>query len=218
VRGHVHYGIHRYIPKECSYATFLREPVSRVLSLYKYVRRTAQHPLHQRLTDMGLEDFIASGLDQAQTQNGQTRQICGQTDTDPDLATLQRAKQNLQSFAAVGLMEQFLESVVLFRRSLDWRIPPIYMTQNVAPSLDLDVSDQALALIRERNELDLELYEVARSLFVERLERYGRSFSKEVTLMKALNRIPNARLTQSLLNSPLRRKLQKGIARSGGER
>src|SRR5262245_44849010 len=37
VAGHVQYGVHEYIPRECDYITVLREPVARVVSSHNYI-------------------------------------------------------------------------------------------------------------------------------------------------------------------------------------
>jgi hypothetical protein len=217
VMGHVHYGLHNYIPKECMYVTILREPVSRVLSLYKFILREPKHPLHKHVSDtnVGLEDFIASRIDKKQTENGQTRQICGLQTEDPDRAALEAAKENLEKFAGVGLMESFDESLMLLRRSLDWRMPPFYLSRNVSPRSRPSVeSERALNLIREHNELDLELYEFAYRLFADRIHEQGQSFARQLTIFKMLNKFPDTlgrgagRVARRVLQWQVARKLR----------
>ena len=49
VAGHLHYGVHEYIPRECDYITVLREPVARVVSSYNYILGHPKHALHAEL-------------------------------------------------------------------------------------------------------------------------------------------------------------------------
>ena len=91
----------------------------------------------------------------------------------------------------VGLTERFDESFILMRRAIGWRLP-MYMTRNVSKGPPPPPpSDVALQLIRDRNRLDLELYEYARELFAAAAAREGRSLKREVAAFKALNRVPN---------------------------
>jgi hypothetical protein len=61
---------------------------------------------------------------------------------------------------------------------------PFYITRNVSPPYE--VSDRAVELARERNELDFELYRFARELFAAQLSRQDRSFGLEVSAYRAL--------------------------------
>ncbi len=196
VRGHVHYGIHRWLPREARYITVLRDPIQRVLSLYSYVRREPRHPLHDRLavSGAGLEEFVETGMDRTQVENGQTRQIAGIQDQDPTPDDLKAALSNLRKFVVVGLMEQFDESLILMKRMLGWRTP-YYVRQNVGggdAAGTRAVSSHALELIRQRNDLDLALYSEARLLFQDLVARQDESFSREVSRFKMSNRFTEA--------------------------
>lgn len=68
----------------------------------------------------------------------------------------------------------------------------MYETRNVSRRIgSTPPTEAALELIRERNRLDLELYEHADKLLSAAVERQGSSFRREVAVFKALNRIPN---------------------------
>ena len=68
----------------------------------------------------------------------------------------------------------------------------MYMSVNAArASESAPVDEDAIAAIRERNRLDLELYDCARDLFEEAVARHGRSFRRELAAFQALNRIPD---------------------------
>jgi hypothetical protein len=183
--GHVPYGVHRYLPQRCEYITMLREPIARVVSAYKYILRTRHHVLHDRVATEGIlfEEYLETGMDEGQTENSQTRQLSGRQFGPLDRAALGEAKHNLEAFSVVGLTERFEETFVLLRRTLGLRIP-FYITRNVSPPYE--VSDRAVQLVRERNELDFELYRFARELFVTQLSRQDRSFGLEVSAYRAL--------------------------------
>ena len=206
--GHVFYGVHEHLPQPTDYITVLREPIARVVSMYKHVLRRPEHRLHDEVagSGMGLEEFVRSCAD-AGIDNQQTRLISGRGRgkvvprnsgsggnwVAPRLehGDLELAKQNLDQFLLVGLTERFDETFIMLRRILGWRLP-MYATKNVGRAANGFASELATELIRERNQFDLELYAHAQKLFDEAVERQSRSFPREVAAFRALNRIPNA--------------------------
>lgn len=196
VFGHVHYGIDEYIPKECHYATMLRDPIARILSIYKYIARTPFHPLHERFarSKIGLDEYVSSDIDKHQVENAQTRQIGNVTDRDSsvDEAALGEARRNLASMRFVGLTERFDESFVLLRRELGWRLP-MYITRNAATGgRDVPVPEGVIETIRERNALDISLYRAAQKRFEADVASAGTHFQREVSALPHLNRVPDA--------------------------
>lgn len=200
VWGHMPYGIHRHLPQACEYFTVLREPVARVVSVYKYILRATNHVLHDRVVGQGipLEEYVESGVDESQTENSQTRQLSGRQFGPLDREALEEAKKNLEGFLVVGLTERFDETFVLLRRELRLRVP-VYMTRNVSPPFD--VSRRALELIQTRNHLDLEVYRFAQDLFVQQVARQGHSFGLEVAAYRAFR--PISRMAGPMTNSLL---------------
>jgi len=185
VWGHMPFGVHGHMRQRCEYFTILREPIGRVISVYKYVLRTQHHVLHDVVVREGItfEEYLASRMDEGQTENAQTRQLSGRQFGTLDREALEEAKRNLQGFLVVGLTERFEETFALLRRTLRLRIP-FYVTRNVSPPFK--ASPRALELIRELNELDLELYTFAQDLFAEQVARQSRSFGLEVTMFRAM--------------------------------
>jgi hypothetical protein len=190
VLGHLNYGVDRWLARDARYITVLRDPVSRVLSLYRYILREPKHPLHEKLTASGssLEEFVDTRIDKTQVENGQIRQIASVQDRDPTGEDAQIALRNLQSFLVVGLTERFDESLILMKRQLGWRTP-YYVTRNVDLAGDRTISSEAIELIREKNELDCELYAEAQRLIENLIDRQDESFTSEVRRFRRLNRV-----------------------------
>jgi hypothetical protein len=209
--GHLAYGAHEYIPRPCEYVTLLRDPVARVISYYYYVLDHPKHWFHDELvrSNMTLEEFIRSSRDPG-VDNDQTRRISGRGTHElmtrgQGREALDEAKRNLERFSLVGLTERFDESFILLRRRLGWKLP-LYVTANVSRR-PKPASEGAVSLIRERNELDLELYAFAHKLFSEAVKQGGQSFRREVAAFKILNRIPNT--IRPYTPAPLRRLLPR---------
>lgn len=189
VKGHVYYGVHEHLRRPVQYVTMLRHPVDRVVSLYRFVCTEPRHPLHRQVRDMSLEQFVASGLDADQVSNGQTRQVVGAPGRALDADDLELAWRRLsERFAAVGLQERFDESLVLFRRALGWRRPPVYLRRNVTGGPRPHLTAEARTAVAEHNPLDLELYERTREL-VHRRERTTPGFRLELAALRGLLRV-----------------------------
>lgn len=198
VQGHMSYGLHQFVPGPATYVTLLREPLSRALSDYYYVTSNPHHPIHERVKDMGLVEYLDSGITE-QLSNGQVRLVSGDhAPGDPGVAgnrvmdrtDLELALENLcTGFAAVGLLERFDETLLLFRQRLGWQFP-FYLRENVArrPYRMADVAPNDLAHIRELNRLDIELYESVREMFERRIAEQGAGFGTRLAAFRVLNR------------------------------
>jgi hypothetical protein len=212
--GHLHYGVHDYIPQRCEYITLLREPIARVISYYYYILGHPKHWRHAELVRSGmtLNEFVRTSAERG-IENDQTRMLSGRGAGELDAGSLGRealdeAKRNLERFLVVGLTERFDESFILIRRALGWKLP-LYVTANVS-ARPKPASEAAVKLIRQRNQLDLELYEFARELFSVAVEREAESLRREVAIFRTLNRVPNR--IRPYAPGPVRR-LVRGLPR-----
>jgi hypothetical protein len=187
IRGHISYGIDAQLDIPSTYVTFLRDPVSRVISLHRYIVENPRHHLHGQVTDMSLEDFVTSGIDEAEVGNGQTRQLFGVTDRIPDEEMLEGSKRHLrEDFVAVGVTERFDESLLLLRKTLGWPLQ-FYRVKNATTSVRGSPSPEVRQLIESRNALDRRLYAFAMGLLDERSSDRGPSFRAELAAFKGLN-------------------------------
>ncbi|MDQ6632935.1 MAG: sulfotransferase family 2 domain-containing protein [Verrucomicrobiota bacterium] len=171
VTGHCVFGIHKYIPQPTTYITMLRDPVARVISNFHHVRRTPEHPLHQKVNSakMTLEDYVTSGIN-PQLDNGQVRQLSGvEISSEFGNCTsemLTEAQENLvQFFSVTALMEKFDESLILLQQSFGWKNIS-YQKLNVSPTSPPEaMSPESLKKIKECNLFDIELYRFAAQRF-----------------------------------------------------
>lgn len=163
VYGHFEFGAHRLLGIPPCYATILREPVSRVVSLYHHIARDpAWGPLHACINDgLSLEQFVASQINE-QAHNYMTRILAG-VPFGPSLtydnALLDRAKENLERyFCAVGTVDTMSEVVAALGERFGWRQRAI-PTVNVMEQPRQEVDDQTREVIAKHNRLDQQLYE-----------------------------------------------------------
>ncbi len=197
IRGHFEFGWHAFLSRPFVYITILRGPVGRVISEYFYILGKPDHPLYDQVAGKKLS--LADYVTQYNHPNGQTRKISGLTfagnsgipqTVEIDAGNmLEIAKKNMDNhFSVVGLTERFDESVILLKRELGWDFP-FYTRQNVtADKIDREkIPASTIQLIKERNQLDVELYEYAEQRFNEKIRRRGKSFPREVETFKKQN-------------------------------
>lgn len=198
INTHIGFGLHNYLQQPSTYITFLREPVSRVISMYYYYRKT-ENPLY---TDLSLKEFVQT---YPGVQNGMTKNLSGivlqsqlfhgepSQKFDCDEVSLEIARQNLQErFKFIGISERFDESLLLLRKTLGWKIP-LFDKSNTSKKpnrLDRDI----LRLIENYNELDLQLYEFANKMFAEAIENQDLSFAREVKEFQQANNSRTSKL------------------------
>ncbi len=180
---HIEYGLHEALSLPMSYFTMLREPVNRAISHYYFGKEKRLSP-----DDPGFLDHYAACVE----PNIQTRLLAGPRNPDQALSPdemLDRARKNLRACAAVGLMERFDESMLLYQTAFGWRMP-FYKVRNVGRRRPpLDAFPQAvLRRIEDDNRLDAALYETAREVFEAGVRAYGSNFEGDVRRFRVQNR------------------------------
>ncbi|MBU2500393.1 sulfotransferase family 2 domain-containing protein [bacterium] len=229
-RGHMPYGLDRFIGRECDYITILRDPVQRTVSKYhNLVRRP------ERAEEMGIPagrlKSLEAFLDFQQERNAlnfQTRLISGWVDFQHPLSpypeplpdeALRRAQANLEDhFLVAGLQERFDESVVLMKRALGWgRVA--YPRRNVdfsrprqdGPGLPGGLAER----IRQLNHLDLQLVAFVGERLERRIGAEGEDFQADLErtrrlggILHSLQRIANRKPVKTALKVGRRLKLR----------
>lgn len=188
VLGHFRFGLHASLSRPHRYVTMLREPVSRVRSLYEFQRLNERK--YGKLGGVRLPDEVDLARyvlepPYVEVDNGMTRRISGLSPPIGECteAMLARAKANLREhFAVVGLAERFDESLILMSRLLGWPEVPFYYPKNVnTRSAEGTTLDPAVAeLVRSRNAVDVELYRFATDLFAQQISDAGEEFLRRI--------------------------------------
>jgi hypothetical protein len=175
-----HFGYSEIAPLlETTYSfTFLRDPVERVLSLYKFFSWPETYkivPAAKPALELGLEGFLASTLPEVceVLDNQQVWQIAHahwrpnrlewkDISEDELFAT---AVDHLQQFSFVGLTETFAADFELILRQLgiDEEVPRKKVFETRDPITGAELSPSVLAALKERLALDYALLEHVRA-------------------------------------------------------
>jgi len=205
VAGHIPYGMFReHLPADTRYVSLLRDPIDRVVSHY-----------HAHKRALG---SLEEALEQAPPEltNLATRMLSGTVSTAGPLtpSDLEGAQANLRRFAFVGLQDRFDESVVLLQRMLGLRPVP-YLSRHVSSDRrEIPVlTEEQRARVRARNELDVELFELAKTLLAETIARADDRFGRDVEELRRVSATAN-RMSLENARQWLDRELPPGSTRS----
>eukprot|EP00011_Vannellida_sp_DIVA3-517-6-12_P005136 CAMPEP_0114607846 /NCGR_PEP_ID=MMETSP0168-20121206/2273_1 /TAXON_ID=95228 ORGANISM="Vannella sp., Strain DIVA3 517/6/12" /NCGR_SAMPLE_ID=MMETSP0168 /ASSEMBLY_ACC=CAM_ASM_000044 /LENGTH=465 /DNA_ID=CAMNT_0001818725 /DNA_START=31 /DNA_END=1425 /DNA_ORIENTATION=- len=176
IYGHFSFGIHSLFPPptEYCYVTLLREPVSRIVSLYYYI----QHFYPDVKNGRSLSEFMSPFRDfqYHNKDNGMTRALCGYEAWLAPFKGVRRehllcAKKNLRDyFSLILLTEKYDEGIQLLSHAFQWQNPK-KIEVNVTPKYPSveEHPPELIDQIRALNSLDIELYEYAQELYEEQL-------------------------------------------------
>jgi hypothetical protein len=183
--GHFSFGLHQWLTRPSYYTSFVRDPVSRMVSLYVFF--LGRWPeMHDRLTHIGVRggttlpefhlDFTEWFIEKskraesffscpsAELENGMVRRFSGyglRSRPCPKEA-LSRAKENIEKyFSFVGLVERYAESIetmaTVFGLS-GLREHKVNVTRNKVKR-EQSLSTGVMTKIRDMNQLDQALYD-----------------------------------------------------------
>ncbi len=175
VSGHYLHGVHtRLTGRDYRYVVLLRDPVERVLSLFRYIRGLPGHSRHADLMRPGMTipRYYAEGIPGSWARNGIVGQLAGSYSALPPEERLARATEHLLDERTIfGLVE---DPQPLLRGAAEIlglaEVPPLARVNRsawVEPGQAFGGNDADLAAIVEHNQLDMELYRRAQAHLAE---------------------------------------------------
>ena len=173
------------------FLTLFREPISRVLSHYKFwVQRMG--------SNFGPEEFLQHPV----ANNFQVRKIAGEND-------LEKAMQIIRDrFLLVGTIEAFDEFLVLLNGILNTQVDKIlYRSKNIASDNQLLQLPKGFhERVAELNDLDRDLYAwVKNKLMPEYIKQHGAGFDDDLQAFKRLLNDPDTRPAKAIPSLIMRR-------------
>jgi len=194
IRGHLSFGLHEFFPNTCTYITILRDPIDRIISHYYFVLNNPLHYLHKKVKkhNMNLRDYVCSGIS-TELDNAQTRLLAGHLSGTQNVSLdigfgkcttkmLNLAIDNLEKyFPVVGLADRFDETLVQLKRYLGWK--HIYYNKMRVSKKRLAkerLPNNVLKSIEKYNNLDIELYNYAKTIFDDQIKKQNKSFFMEL--------------------------------------
>lgn len=139
IAGHVRYGQHKYVKEKATYISMMRDPVDRIISQYYYIIQGKNHSIHDWVVENteDIEEYVVKmsrGKLWHAVQNRQARRLAGlqpSREEDVDLM-VQKAKENIKkSFAVIGTLERFDETLLLMKKAIGWDQHIMYKKRNV---------------------------------------------------------------------------------------
>lgn len=183
ITGHVGIGLLHRISQPYRSLTFLRNPISRVISQYNYCKRLSETKAHRVF---GREVFRGNLVDILRTKDDPiVASLFRNTMTwffvsdwvdyyrdssISDQNALEIAKQNILNLDFFGITEQFDWSLKLANRTFGWALSNDYRLNKTEIDQVQENDDTLSELVAMNNALDLELYEWACSVFLDRTE------------------------------------------------
>ncbi|HEY7664522.1 MAG TPA: ATP-binding cassette domain-containing protein [Xanthobacteraceae bacterium] len=192
-------GIGSHLPKPCTYAILLRDPLERAISHHRALAAVLGK------AEQTLEDAVLSCHPHAPLfiDNYMTRILSGVPALDPaqSSATTQhhprvtssefeRAARNLDDSMLAGVANQFDETLILLANDLCWSLSDmVYKPANTAES-NAHAAETAKPVrdkILEWNRFDIALVERARAHLARRIATYPGDFQKDLALFRKIN-------------------------------
>jgi len=169
--GHKEYGVHEKLKSTFQYVTVLRDPVKRLFSNWWYIRTHRTHrDFDKAQAASSAHEFYAAG-GEPWGADGAIRMLAG---VDPreakagqkaSEAYLKQAQAHLQHFTAIGILEQFEETLIHFKYVLKWKSIPFCPQKINAGIQKPTMSKREAELLTPYAANDRRLYAMMRTQF-----------------------------------------------------
>ncbi|MBC8097071.1 MAG: sulfotransferase family 2 domain-containing protein [Akkermansiaceae bacterium] len=188
---------------EPHFITFLREPISRVISHYQ----------DSVVRGNNRKSFEACLQENAGLENLHVKLIAGERNLD-------KAKRFLEGCHGVGLTEKFDLSLHLLQRLVPQRLNLQYRRRLVARDnairKTIEQDSRLLELAREYNQLDLDLYQFAvNELFPALCDKAGLRADQQVESLGVKSRVASLKFTLGRLYNKFYRQACKSVGQTG---
>jgi len=170
VYGHIPVVVHNYTDRHCDYFTFLREPIDRVTSFFKFVKYDfPDHPNHMAFKSGAVTFKMFCNRNHIEA-NKMTQMLSGFDRVNfCNADMLESAKKTLKNLKFLGFFDEFSESVHDCGKQLGWNMDG-FEVRNISSKLNKDfytdegVNDVDIQALKKVNRFDVELYEFALDL------------------------------------------------------
>lgn len=199
-RAHFQYAPY-FFTQPVQYVTMLRDPVKQVLSSIKQLIRAEGEPYHYAWKN--IKSFKALFTSQAFGSgywNLQTRMVSGYLNFDQNPAVqydgnrpfddpffFDKAIENLEKFAFFGITSRFNDSLDLLENKMGWvldRTP----RKNITPEFfEYEFTKEDIELIKEKNQLDQQLYDYAVEMFAGKFEDLKKELGTQAKTERAVS-------------------------------
>lgn len=167
---HLNHPLASNIDEQLVMVTLFREPVDRVISNYYYLRNNTEHPVHEIAKNNSLTEIYQKGLgERIHVVNSITRMVALSSVPSKFLSS---AKDMVNRYTFFGIQEQtnVMEALVRHILKADNFFIPVLTSRSVRPAV-AEVDLETINLIKEHNQQDIALYEYAKSVYEEKLEK-----------------------------------------------
>ncbi len=194
IKGHFPFGIHELIDGDTQYITFLRNPVKRIQSIYRYSLQHEHHHDYDYNRTHSFLDYVKSGRN-ILLNNGHTRLLAGEYfsgdkihyGTNPEWL-LEKAFSNIETyFSFIGITDEFNKSIVLLKKKLKWKTPYYSKANKSKPTVKANFNKSEIMALNEINKLDRALYSHFNKKLIDRINSNS-NLSRDIRFFELKNK------------------------------
>ena len=164
ITGHDSRNLINLLPPNFFLTTVLRDPISRVVSLYRYIKRSKYHKINKIILERNysIADFVRSGVT-GETCNFMTRHFSGldreEVQSNPDYAS-KLAMTNATKYDLIGTVDYLSSYLKQLSELTGIRVsssPPF--ANRSTPSKGSELHNLDIEVVREFNQADVMFYQ-----------------------------------------------------------